>query len=138
MTHSNSRPLQVLVVSGNTNMRRSIELVLRRAGMAIIGTDSLLSYLARWKGESRLLDAVILEAGEPDPATLGRIQILASIPDLPQTLLVASPETIHLLENVRRRPEVEVLGEPFTSEQLVLAVRVCAENGVSSFGGPLA
>jgi DNA-binding NtrC family response regulator len=125
----------VLVISGNPNMRRSIELTLRREGMAIIGTDSLLVYLARWKDESRLLDAVILEVGETDPATLGRIQILASIPDLPQTLLVASAETIHLLDIVRKRPEVDVLVEPFSAEQLVKAVQNSADNRVSSFNG---
>lgn len=135
MTHSNQRPLQVLVISGNSSMRRSIELTLRRAGMAIIGTDSLLAYLARWKDESRLLDAVVLEAGEADPATVGRIQILASVPDLPQTLLVAGADTLHLLDAVRKRPEIDVLVEPFSSEQLVKAVREIAENGVSSFPG---
>ena len=135
MPQSATRALQVLVISGNTNMRRSIELTLRRAGMAIIGTDSLLAYLARWKDESRLLDAVVLEAGEADPATVGRIQILASIPDLPQTLLVTGAETLHLLDAVRKRPEIDVLVEPFSSEQLVKAVREIADSGVSSFPG---
>jgi len=135
MTLPTPRALQVLVISGNSNMRRSIELTLRRAGMAIIGSDSLLVFLARWKDESRLLDAVILEVGDPDPATLGRIQILASIPDLPQTLLVASAETIHLLDSVRKRPEVEVLVEPFSAEQLVIAVQESADKRVSSFTG---
>jgi DNA-binding NtrC family response regulator len=135
MTHSNQRPLQVLVISGNSSMRRSIELTLRRAGMAIIGTDSLLAYLARWKDESRLLDAVVLEAGEADPATVGRIQILASIPDLPQTLLVAGADTLHLLDGVRKRPEIDVLVEPFSAEQLVKAVQDIADNGISSFPG---
>jgi DNA-binding NtrC family response regulator len=135
MTHTATRALQVLVISGNSGLRRSIELTLRSAGMAIIGTDSLLAYLARWKDESRLLDAVVLEAGEADPATVGRIQILASIPDLPQTLLVAGAETLHLLDAVRRRPEIDVLVEPFSSEQLVKAVREIADSGVSSFPG---
>jgi DNA-binding NtrC family response regulator len=118
-------------------MRRSIELTLRRAGMAIIGTDSLLAYLARWKDESRLLDAVVLEAGEADPATVGRIQILASVPDLPQTLLVAGSDTLHLLDDVRKRPEIDVLVEPFSAEQLVKAVQEIADAGVSSFPGML-
>ena len=135
MTFPNSRSLQVLVISGNTNMRRSIELTLRCADISIIGSDSLLVFLARWKGESRLLDAMILEVGETDPATVGRIQILASIPELPQTLLVASAETIHLLDNVRKRPEVDVLVEPFSAFQLVKAVQELANKRISSFGG---
>jgi hypothetical protein len=114
-------------------MRRSIELTLRGAGMAIIGTDSLLAYLARWKDEARLLDAVVLEAGEADPATLGRLQILAAVPDLPQTLLVAGPDTLHLLDRVRERPEIEVLVEPFSAKRLVEAVKALAQDSVSSF-----
>ena len=137
MTNSNTRALQVLVISGNSSMRRSIELTLRSAGMAIIGTDSLLVYLQRWKDESRLLDAVVLEAGEADPATVGRLQILASVPDLPQILLIAGADTLHLLGEVRKRPEVDVLVEPFSADQLVKAVRDIAESGVSSFPGLL-
>ena len=137
MPQSTTRALQVLVISGNSSMRRSIELTLRSAGMAIIGTDSLLTYLARWKDESRLLDAVVLEAGEVDPATVGRIQILASVPDLPQTLLIAGVDTLHLLGEVRKRPEVGVLVEPFSADQLVKAVRDIAECAVSSFPGML-
>ena len=137
MTHTATRALQVLVISGNSSMRRSIELTLRSAGMAIIGTDSLLTYLARWKDESRLLDAVVLEAGEVDPATVGRIQILASVPDLPQTLLIAGVDTLHLLGEVRKRPEVGVLVEPFSADQLVKAVQDIAECAVSSFPGML-
>jgi len=133
MTSTSTRPLQVLVISGDSRMRRSIELTLHGAGMAIIGTDSLLAYLARWKDEARLLDAVVLEAGEADPATLGRLQILAAVPDLPQTLLVAGPDTLHLLDRVRERPEIEVLVEPFSAKRLVEAVKALAQDSVSSF-----
>jgi len=122
MTYGAARPLQVLVISSDSRMRRSIELTLRSAGMTIIGTDSLLAYLARWKDQTRILDVVVLEAGETDPATIGRIQILALAPELPPTLLVAGCDTLRLLDEVRRRPEIEVLLESFSADQLVEAV----------------
>jgi len=117
---------------GRSEREAFVEAGSTRAGMAIIGTDSLLVYLARWKDESRLLDAVILEVGETDPATLGRIQILASIPDLPQTLLVASAETIHLLDSVRKLMDVIA-----RKKGLVLTLRVAPETPDSFIGDAL-
>ncbi len=132
---NSSTPLQVLVISGNSKMRRSMELILRRAGMAIIGSDSLLAYLAHWKEEAHLLDAVVLEAGEADPATVGRIQILASLPQLPKTLLVAGAETLEYLDLLKKRPEIKVLVEPFSAELLLDAVHEIASSEFPTLSG---
>ena len=123
-----TRTLQVLVVSNNAALARSLELTLRRAGMAVMAGDSLVEFLERWTGGFRLLDMVVLEAEGVDPATVWRLEILRGAPELPQTLLLAGRDTLRELDFLVDRPEVSVLEVPCTSEALAEAVRAHAHG----------
>jgi len=131
------RSLRIMVADDEPNVRRSLGLLLRGFGHAVVECSGGREAVERFAREGREIDVVILDVMMPD---LGGKDVFARLretrPDVP--VIVSSGFGAGEADAVLREADVHFLQKPYTSEQLARALLTATLQpaGSAISGGP--